>query len=348
MSAIDDGSVDLIVTSPPYPMIEMWDASFAEQDPALDATSIDRHPEESFERMHRLLDSVWQECYRVMRPGGFLCINIGDATRSIAKEFRLYSNHSRILRTCLSLGFRNLPNIIWRKQTNAPNKFMGSGMLPAGAYVTLEHEYILIFRKQGKRSFKTPEERLRRAQSAFFWEERNTWFSDIWDLKGIRQAFSGMKRDRTAAFPFELAYRLINMYSLRQDTVLDPFMGTGTTMLAALAAERHSIGFDIDESLRPLVQKQMTTTWRSLNDINANRIRNHMLFIETRKSQGKPIRYWNDFFGFPVMTMQERQLQLHFLRQCTDTGNRWIGFYERRSLADILEEQKPAQFALRL
>lgn len=157
MSGIEDASVDLVVTSPPYPMIEMWDAMFAEQDASIDVTLIENQPEQAFERMHRLLDSVWQECFRVMRPAGILCINIGDATRTIAKEFRLYSNHSRILQSCLSLGLRNLPNIIWRKQTNAPNKFMGSGMLPAGAYVTLEHEYILIFRKEGKRLFNNVE-----------------------------------------------------------------------------------------------------------------------------------------------------------------------------------------------
>jgi modification methylase len=75
--------------------------------------------------------------YRILIPGGIMCINIGDTTKTIDNKFCLYSNHSRILTHCLSLGFDNLPNIIWRKQTNAPNKFMGSGMLPVGAYVTL-------------------------------------------------------------------------------------------------------------------------------------------------------------------------------------------------------------------
>ncbi len=348
MSGIDDASVDLVVTSPPYPMIEMWDAMFAEQDSSIDGTLIENQPEQAFERMHRLLDSVWQECFRVMRPGGILCINIGDATRTIAKEFRLYPNHSRILQSCLSLGLRNLPNIIWRKQTNAPNKFMGSGMLPAGAYVTLEHEYILIFRKEGKRLFNSAEERLRRTQSAFFWEERNIWFSDVWDFKGIRQAFSGARRDRSAAFPFELAYRLINMYSLRHDTVLDPFLGTGTTMLAALSSERNSIGIDIDASFQLLLHDQMTRNPDSLNQVTGNRIRNHLTFIEGRKAEDKPVRYWNDFFGFPVMTMQERELQLHFLRECTKECSRWIGKYERLPLADILAERDSNQLALSL
>ena len=104
-------------------------------------------------------------------------------------------------------------------------------MYPGGAYVTLEHEYILILRKNGKRKFTTQPEKQNRRESAYFWEERNIWFSDIWDLKGIRQDIQQKDiRTRSAAFPFELAYRLINMYSVFGDTILDPFLGTGTTI----------------------------------------------------------------------------------------------------------------------
>ena len=106
-------------------------------------------PMRAFELMHAELDKVWDECFRVLKSGGFLCINIGEATRTVGNEFRLYNNSSRIVSHCTGLGMVNLPNILWRKQTNAPNKFMGSGMLPCGAYVTLEHEWILIFRKGG-------------------------------------------------------------------------------------------------------------------------------------------------------------------------------------------------------
>ena len=105
------------------------------------------------------------------------------------------------------MGFTNLPEIIWRKPTNSPNKFMGSGMLPAGAYVTLEHEFILIFRKGGKRIFKSDAEKLKRQQSAFFWEERNVWFSDLWTLTGTNQKLNNKNsRERSAAYPFDLAY----------------------------------------------------------------------------------------------------------------------------------------------
>ncbi|MFW6286491.1 MAG: DNA-methyltransferase, partial [Candidatus Sumerlaeota bacterium] len=169
MSVLPDASVDLVVTSPPYPMIEMWDRIFAGQDADIGAALADKDGPAAFEKMHCVLDAVWRECERVLRAGGFACINIGDATRKVGDNFRLYTNHSRITNFCENLGFQSLPAILWRKQTNAPNKFMGSGMLPAGAYVTLEHEYILVFRKGDKRVFDA-EEKNRRRRSAYFWE----------------------------------------------------------------------------------------------------------------------------------------------------------------------------------
>ena len=127
-------------------------------------------------------------------------------------------------------------------------------MLPAGAYVTLEHEYILILRKGGLRKFSSSAQKQNRNRSALFWEERNRWFSDTWDIAGERQELDGgATRSRSAAFPFELAYRLISMYSVRSDTVFDPFMGTGTSLLAAAAACRNSIGMDIDPSFERLL-----------------------------------------------------------------------------------------------
>ena len=116
----------------------------------------------AFALMHELLDAVWLECNRVVKPGGIACVNIGDATRTLDGDFQLYSNHSRILSSFLGQGFAALPDILWRKQTNAPNKFMGSGMLPVGAYVTYEHEYILVLRKGRRRTFTTAAEKAKR------------------------------------------------------------------------------------------------------------------------------------------------------------------------------------------
>lgn len=171
MDKIPDSSVDLMVTSPPYPMIEMWDDIFSKQNPSIGEALKNKNGKKAFELMHKELDRIWKEVYRVLKEGGFACINIGDATRTVNGKFTLYTNHSRILQYCVDYGFNALPEILWRKQTNAPNKFMGSGMLSAGAYVTLEHEFILILRKGNKREFKTTEEKLRRQQSAFFWRK---------------------------------------------------------------------------------------------------------------------------------------------------------------------------------
>ena len=130
LSAIPNQSIDLVVTSPPYPMIEMWNHVFADLDPEADPTVSGA---DAWKRMHGVLDGVWRECCRVLKPGSFACVNVGDATRSIGDNFRLYTNHARVTEICEGLGFHSLPPILWRKQTNAPTKFMGSGMLPAGA-----------------------------------------------------------------------------------------------------------------------------------------------------------------------------------------------------------------------
>ena len=245
MSCIPDKSVHLIVTSPPYPMIEMWDDSFASQDLEISSAIEQKEYSLAFEKMHRVLDAVWRECDRVLVDNGFVCINIGDATRTFDGNFQLFSNHSRIIQSFLNMGYCVLPDILWHKPSNSPNKFMGSGMYPAGAYVTYEHEYILVFRKGGKREFKGVGRELRQ-KSAYFWEERNVWFSDIWEIRGTNQTVNGnaSSRKRNASFPLEIPYRLVNMYSVEGDTVLDPFAGMGTTNMACMASNRNSIGVE--------------------------------------------------------------------------------------------------------
>jgi DNA modification methylase len=310
-------SVDLMVTSPPYPMIEMWDEIFSKQNSAINDAIAKENGNKAFEFMHQELDKVWSEVYRVLKKGGFACINIGDATRKIGKEFKLYSNHSRILEYCLSLGFSSLPEILWRKQTNAPNKFMGSGMLPAGAYITLEHEFILVLRKGGKREFNTAEAKLKRMQSAFFWEERNRWFTDVWeDFKGTKQNNIDKKiRERSGGYPFELAYRIINMFSLREDTVLDPFLGTGTTTAAAMATGRNSVGVEINPNFKDYLQERFEDIVDFSNKLIENRIENHLQFVQERTKVKGPLGYISKVYCFPVMTSQEVELVLDELEK---------------------------------
>lgn len=318
MEQVDDNSIALVVTSPPYPMIEMWDDILAKQNAKIQKALDNGESYEAFEMMHAELDKVWKEVERVLIPGGFACINIGDATRKIKDNFALYSNHSRIISAFSKLSMSNLPNIIWRKQTNAPNKFMGSGMLPSGAYVTLEHEWILIFRKGSKRHFKTEQEKLERKESSFFWEERNVWFSDVWDLKGTKQKIENSEtRKRSAAFPFEIPYRLINMYSLQGDTILDPFLGTGTTCLAAIASNRNSIGYEIDPAFLGIITQNIESMPVGFyNSIIENRISQHVNFINERKANSKKgeIKHFNSNLNLPVMTSQETNIKFRFIK----------------------------------
>lgn len=306
-------SIDLVVTSPPYPMIAMWDQVFAAMAPGVEKKLAKGNGPDAYEMMHSQLDRVWQGIYRVLKPGGFACINIGDATRTLDGHFMLYPNHARIMSCLLALGFTALPAVLWRKQTNAPNKFMGSGMLPAGAYVTLEHEYILVVRKGGKRVFKSPEDKFRRHESAFFWEERNQWFSDIWmDLKGTRQKITDAAlRLRSGAFPFELPYRLISMYSVKEDTVLDPFMGIGTTALAAMAAGRNSVGFEIETGFAPAIDLRADAVVPFSNTVISRRLDHHQGFITQRLENNKPVKHTNMHYRFPVITSQEKALLLN-------------------------------------
>ena len=312
LSFLPRGSAQLVVTSPPYPMIQMWDAAFSAMSPAAAAALAAADGPLAFEHMHAALDQVWRGCHHALSPGGFLCVNIGDATRTLGGQFQMYPNHARILQGLLAAGFTTLPDILWRKPTNAPNKFMGSGMLPAGAYVTYEHEYILIARRGGRRRFTAPADKQRRSQSAYFWEERNVWFSDLWtDLRGVRQGLPDRAaRKRSAAFPLELARRLVCMYSLYGDVVLDPFAGTGTTAAAALAVGRSSLSVEHE----PAFATGFADTLRAASQLGATigteRLAAHRAFVAARLAQGRTIKHHNAPHDVPVVTRQEAALEI--------------------------------------
>ena len=323
-----DGSVDLVVTSPPYPMIELWDELFCRLDPAARDALAGGDGQAAFAAMHRVLDAVWAEVFRVLRPGGIACLNVGDATRSLGGEFQLYPNHARVLERCAAVGFRSLPDIIWRKPTNAPTKFVGSGMHPAGAYVTLEHEWILVLRKGGLRRFAAAEERQRRRRSCFFWEERNRWFSDLWSFTGARQAQEA-PRGRSCAFPFEIPWRLVQMFSVQGDRVLDPFLGAGTTLLAAMASGRSSIGVELEEGCRGPICGGVSGIVERARSLTQERLARHEVFMREREALGKPSAYRNRHYGFPVVTRQEREILLPLLTAVRRQGpDAWTAEYQ--------------------
>ncbi len=317
MRELKDESVDLMITSPPYPMIQMWDEMFGKQNPEITKSLREENGEKAFELMHQELDKVWNETFRVLKNGGIACINIGDATRTLKRVFQIYTNHARILNHCLKLGFHALPEILWIKETNKPDKFMGSGMLPVGAYVTLEHEHILILRKDGKRKFTKPEQRANRQKSAFFWEERNIWFSDKWkDINGVFQKLNDTKlRERSAAYPPELTYRLISMFSVQEDLVLDPFLGTGTTTFGAMACGRNSVGYEIDLNFKGHIENKLMQVKEPANKFVELRLKKHKEFVKKREQEKGKLKYYNKNYGFPVMTRQEINLHIPKIKE---------------------------------
>ena len=268
MREIPDASIHLMLTSPPYPMIQMWDQTFAEIDPKISKLIKmlkDGCPEEVvtqiYELMHENLAEVWKETFRVLIEGGIACINIGDATRSVNGRFRLFPNHARIIEHMERIGFITLPYLLWKKPTTKPRykgkgAFLGSGFLPPNAYVTMDCEFILIFRKGKLRHF--PPKYPDRYASALSKKQRDEWFTQIWNITGIRQTEDELER-RTAAYPEEIADRLIKMFSIKGDTVLDPFLGSGTTVKVAIEIERNSIGYEVDTNLQPIIAKKIAT-----------------------------------------------------------------------------------------
>ncbi|TMI23089.1 site-specific DNA-methyltransferase [Candidatus Bathyarchaeota archaeon] len=247
MRELADSSVHLVVTSPPYPMVGIWDDFFREESA------------QSYDEMHRYLYQTWKEVKRVLVPGGIACVNIGDATRTKDGIFHLYPNHSRVIESFEQLGLVTLPYVLWKKPTTKPRyrgkgAFLGSGFLPPNAYVTLDMEYILIFRKGSLRAFEPKDPQ--RYKSKFTKRERDEWFSQVWTVTGARQTHRGLER-RVAAFPEEIPRRLIRMFSIESDLVLDPFLGSGTTLKAAMDLSRRFIGYEKLEDFSGIIRERM-------------------------------------------------------------------------------------------
>ncbi len=338
LAELADDAVELVVTSPPYPMVEMWDEVFGDLDCDVRIALESGNGKRAFELMHAQLELVWAELSRVLVDGGIACINIGDATRSVGGSFRVYQNHARIIEAFEQHGFVPLPEILWRKPVNSGTKFMGSGMVPPNAYVTLEHEYILVFRN-GTDSRQLEPGADHRYEAAYFWEERNQWFSDLWtDVRGEQQTLDTEElRERSGAFPFEIPYRLINMYSVYGDTVLDPFWGTGTTSLAALVAGRNSLGYELEPSFVDVFRDRIESVTDLSKSVGRQRLSDHRTFVEQRRESGDGFTYESEPYGFPVMTTQEESLQLYAVEELAE-GAVNEGWWQERVNAGAADE----------
>jgi site-specific DNA-methyltransferase (cytosine-N4-specific) len=316
---LPDDAVDLVVTSPPYPMVELWDEAFAATAPGVEAALDADDGAAAFAAMHDALDAAWAEVARVLAPGGVACVVVGDAARTLDR-FRLYRNRDRVGAAFESLGFDPLPDVVWRKPANSAAKFMGSGMLPPNAYVTLEHESILVFRNGARRSFDPGADR--RYEAAYFWEERNRWFSDVWTgVRGAAQEAEAGPRERTAAYPFAVPYRLINMYSVYGDRVLDPFWGTGTTTLAAMVAGRGSVGVERHADLVDSFGSRAADAPRLSRAVVSERLADHADFVDGAEADHG---YESVHYEMPVRTKQERRIRLYEVSEVRETSEGYV------------------------
>jgi site-specific DNA-methyltransferase (adenine-specific) len=251
MRFLPDGSVHLVVTSPPYWNLKRYN----------------EHPDQlghvaDYGTFIAQLNKVWREVFRLLVPGGRLVCVVGDVCLSRRKFGRhlVMPLHADIAVECRKLGFDNLNPIIWAKIANANyevengSKFLGKPYEP-NAIIKNDIEFILMQRKPG--GYRQPTEEQRR-QSMLSKQEYADWFRQFWSITGAST------REHPAPFPLELAYRLVRMFSFFGDTVLDPFCGTGTTLLAAAKTGRNSIGIEIDPAYCRMAERRLERETRSL------------------------------------------------------------------------------------
>jgi len=235
-------SVDLIVTSPPYWHIKDYGA---ERQIGYNQT------------LHEYLKDlylVWKECFRVLKPGRRLCINIGDqfARSIIYGRYRIIQLHAEFITQCEDIGFDYMGAIIWQKKTTMNTtggaNVMGSYPYPPNGMVELDYEFILIFKKLGENCKIAKEVKEKSKLTKEEWKE---YFSGHWYFGGARQI------GHEAMFPQELPKRLIKMFAFVGDTVLDPFLGSGTTVKAAMELNRNAVGYEINEDFIDIIKEKV-------------------------------------------------------------------------------------------
>jgi len=232
MDEVEDKSVHLVITSPPYWQLKDYGVK--------DQIGFD----DSYQDYIDNLNKVWKECYRALHPGCRLCINIGDqfARAVIYGRYKVIPIRTEIIKYCESIGFDYMGALIWQKvttcQTTGGATVMGSYPYPRGGIIKIDYEFILIFKKLGKPPKVSME---MKEKSKLTSKEWNRYFNGHWNFPGEKQT------GHIAMFPIELPKRLIRMFSFYGDTILDPFLGSGTTSRAALELGRNSVGYEINK-----------------------------------------------------------------------------------------------------
>jgi DNA modification methylase len=242
MAEVVDESVHLVVTSPPY--WQLKDYGTCEQ--------IGFH--DSYETYINNLNLVWSECHRVLAKGCRLCVNIGDQfARSVYYgRYKVIPIRTEIAKFCETIGFDYMGAVIWQKVTTCNTTggatIMGSFPYPRNGILKLDYEFILIFKKHGTAPVVSQEVK---ELSRMTTEEWNTFFAGHWNISGERQD------KHLAVFPEEIPRRLIRMFTFIGDTVLDPFLGSGTTSLAARNLGRNSVGYEVNESYVQVIREKI-------------------------------------------------------------------------------------------
>ena len=242
LNKIPDKSVQLIITSPPYWQLKDY------------GTEDQIGFNDSYEEYINNLNLVWKECYRVLSDGCRMCINIGDQfARSVYYgRYKVIPIRTEIIRFCESLGMDYMGAIIWQKtttmNTSGGGAIMGSYPYPRNGILKMDYEFILLFKKLGNAPKPTPEQK---KASEMTKEEWNEYFSSHWNFVGARQ------NGHIAVFPEELPKRLIKMFSFVGETVFDPFLGSGTTSLAAKNLDRNSVGYEINKEFTPIIKDKL-------------------------------------------------------------------------------------------
>ncbi len=242
MPELEDESIHLVVTSPPYWCIKDY-----------------AHPaqlghDQEYEEYLEGLGKVISECHRVLHPGCRAAVNIGDQYLRASEHgrYRVQPIPADIIGLARRMGFDFMGNIIWRKisttRTTGGGVWMGSTYYPRDGHVTYEHEYIILLRKRGDWPRPTPEQK---EKSRLTKQQRSEWFRGVWEIPPERQDA------HQAMFPVELPRRLIKMYSFHGETVLDPFLGSGTTALAAETEGRKCVGYEINAGFEPLIRQTL-------------------------------------------------------------------------------------------
>lgn len=242
LNEIQDKSVQLIITSPPYWQLKDY------------GTEDQIGFNDSYEDYINNLNLVWKECNRVLADGCRLCINIGDQfARSVYYgRYKVIPIRTEIIRFCESVGMDYMGAIIWQKtttmNTSGGGAVMGSFPYPRNGILKIDYEFILVFKKLGNAPKPTQKQK---EDSAMTKEEWGQYFSSHWNFNGIKQS------GHIAMFPEELPKRLIKMFSFVGETVFDPFLGSGTTSLAAKHLGRNSIGYEINKEFSSIIKDKL-------------------------------------------------------------------------------------------